>query len=196
MKTKILIASKNKGKIKEIKSKLNALNKGFISLDDINKNIETPVEDGDTFYENALIKAQYYFNNTGYTCLADDSGLVVNCLKGKPGVHSARYAGENATDKENNTKLISMLDNAIDRSARFVCSMVLYFSEQKIITGYGEVHGEIVLVPRGNKGFGYDPLFYLPKLGKTMAELEILKKNRISHRAKALDDLFNKLKAL
>ena len=150
-------------------------------------------EDGETFEENARKKAETIFRRTGKPCLADDSGLQVDALGGAPGVYSARYAGTNK-DKDNNQKLLSEMEGKINRTARFVCVMVLLYGEGKEIVAQGRCEGEIAVAPRGGNGFGYDPLFYLPQFGKTMAELTDDEKNAISHRGNALRSLREHIK--
>jgi len=153
-----------------------------------------PAETGGEFRENARIKAQYGFELTGLPTLADDSGLEVDALKGAPGVHSARYAGEGAGDAANNQKLLLALEGVQNRRARFRCSMVLVM-EDMTIEADGTCEGIILDGPRGRGGFGYDPLFWLPDLGKTMAEISPREKNKISHRGRALVNLVLALKA-
>mgnify|MGYP001557672069 CR=1 FL=1 len=193
MQNKILIATQNNGKIKEIKNKLSSFGIEFVSLLDLEEKFPEPVEDGNTFFDNALIKAKYYNGKTGYTCLADDSGLSVDCLDGEPGIKSSRFAGENASDEDNIDKLIELLKGKDNKSAKFVCCMVLFVDSNRIISASGEVRGEIINIRRGGNGFGYDPVFYIPELGKTMAEISLEQKNGLSHRAKALTDLKSKL---
>ena len=146
---------------------------------------EAPEETSLTFAGNALLKAQAGYKKTGLISIADDSGLEVVSLGGKPGVFSARYAGETATDSDNNEKLLQELKGISNRQARFVSALALVGS-QKIIVVMGTVNGAILEEPRGDHGFGYDPLFFLPEKGKTMAELSLEEKNQISHRGRAL----------
>lgn len=168
-----------------------------IELKSLNDYSEYPevIEDGDTFEQNAQKKAHTYFESTGIPVFADDSGLVVPALNNEPGVRSARYAGEKANYVNNNELLISKIMNipADQRTGRFICTICYIDSNQeKIITGTSE--GLILDELRGDKGFGYDPLFYVPSLGKTFAELTMLEKNKISHRGRALELLKNFLK--
>ncbi len=132
---------------------------------------------------------------TGLPALADDSGLEVMALGGAPGVRSARFAGEDADDAANNTKLLAMMQGIQDRRARFVCVVCLAFPDGTLLWGEGTVEGEITLAPRGAHGFGYDPLFFSPELGKTFAEATPEEKARVSHRARALHTLAQRLRA-
>jgi XTP/dITP diphosphohydrolase len=183
----IVVATKNTGKVKEIAGELASLG---IEVLDLNAFGEVPeaVEDGDTFAANAIIKAKYYSRLTGKPCLADDSGLEVDALAGEPGVYSARYAGEDATDAANNEKLLANLATVAvqDRTARFRCVLAFVDPKGTIITAEGKCEGVILRQYRGRGGFGYDPLFDVPALGKTFAELTVAEKNAISHRGQAL----------
>ncbi len=182
---KILFATGNKHKVDEIKNKIEPLGFSIITPHDLG--IETDVEEtGTTFQENAQIKADYYHNLTGLNTLADDSGLSVNQLKGAPGVYSSRYAGENASDENNMEKLLSDLEGIQDRAAKFT-SLIAYRTKQGIYFFQGDCPGEILTHKQGEQGFGYDPIFYLPQLKKSMAEINMEKKNSISHRAIALE---------
>lgn len=188
MERKLLIASSNRGKIREIKEYLTDLDLELIGLPELAPLPEV-IEDGISFRENALKKARSRAAETGITTLADDSGLEVDYLKGRPGVYSARYAGLLANDQANNDKLLSELAGVplLKRQARFKSVLVLVEpggGAELIAEGCCE--GIIIDSPRGNNGFGYDPLFYLPEYKKTMAELPLQLKNKISHRAKAL----------
>lgn len=147
------------------------------------------VEDGETFVENALKKARTIAKYSGKPALADDSGLAVDALGGRPGVYSARYAGEKATDDENIARLLVELGDDADRRARFVCFLALVTPGGKETVAGGECEGLILSERRGSGGFGYDPVFYLPEYGKTMAEIPPDLKNKISHRARAADKL-------
>ncbi len=199
MKRKLLVASGNKGKIKEIESYLENLDENtrfeIIGLSQY-PNLPEVEEDGDTFTANALKKARERAKETGLLTLADDSGLVVDYLKGAPGVYSARYAGEKATDKDNNKKLLDELKGIpVDRrSAHFKCVLALVDPDtEKEIIVEGKCEGIIGIEPQGDKGFGYDPLFFIPKFNKTMAELPLKLKNKISHRANALKKMKEEL---
>ena len=191
MKT-IVLASNNKHKLKEIKDMLNPLGYDVLSLSDINF-FDDIIEDGETFIDNALIKAKEVRKYTKYPVIADDSGLSVDILNGAPGVHSHRFA-ESASDKDNRDKLISILKNRNEKpfNAHFTTAMV-YIDDTRTIIKEGYVYGEIILEERGDNGFGYDPIFYLKEYDKTMAELSIDEKNKISHRHNALVKLLKEL---
>lgn len=186
----IVIASRNKKKIEELRRILQGLPIEILSVDDF-PHLEEVVEDGNSFEENALKKARYVYQTTGLPALADDSGLEVEALGGKPGVFSARYAGENATDEENvNKLLIEMKEIPEDkRKARFVCCIAFVSSkgEEQVFWGYAK--GKITKEPRGKLGFGYDPVFIPEGYKLTFAELPPEEKDRLSHRRKALDKL-------
>lgn len=184
---KIVIATQNQGKVKEIAAAFADLPIEVVSLEKWN-GLPAAVEDGATFTENALIKARHYATWTKMACLADDSGLEVDALGGAPGVYSARFAGEQATDEDNNLKLLGAMDGVVKlrRTARFRCVIAYVDPDGVELLADGVSEGEILTEPAGNGGFGYDPLFFLPKLGKSMAELTLNEKNSISHRGKAL----------
>jgi XTP/dITP diphosphohydrolase len=190
----ILIASSNKGKIKEIKQILG--DRKIITLEDINERSFDVEENGLTFRENALIKAKAYAEKFGYVCLADDSGLEVDALDGAPGINSARYAGDNATDHDRVKKLLHELSGlaATKRRARFKCAVCLYdpASGDKIFSE-GICKGLICITPSGTNGFGYDPVFIPEGFRYTMAELLPEQKNSISHRGRALQELKERL---
>lgn len=194
MKKQIVIATKNKGKVIEIRSLLSGLDIEALSLDDF-KDIPDVIEDGTTFTENALKKASQIAQATGLMALADDSGLEVDALGGAPGIHSARFTGEGASDDANNKKLLDELKDIDDgrRTARFKCVMVLYDPSGRWIKGEGVCEGLIAKAPKGKGGFGYDPVFFLPDLGRTMAELTKEEKGAISHRAMALREIIKRL---
>jgi len=183
---KIVLATTNRGKLKEIKSILSLPEVEILSLKDLSFNDEIE-ENGSTFLENALLKAQTVFNAYGLPVLADDSGICVDFLGGKPGVFSARFAGSGATDEKNNELLLKKLSGVTweKRTARFVCYAVLYVEKDKYYSAQGTVEGVVAQKPAGENGFGYDPLFFIPHLNKTMAQLPSEIKNSISHRAKA-----------
>jgi XTP/dITP diphosphohydrolase len=183
----LLVASGNLGKVAEIARALEGCPFRLLSLADF-PSLPAVVEDGDTFEANARKKAMSAALATGIPALADDSGLVVDALGGLPGVYSARFAGECAGDRQNNDKLLFALNNTpgADRTASFVCVMVLCFPDGKCAVFEGELKGKLLDEPRGSGGFGYDPLFLVPEYGKTLAELDIDVKNSISHRGKAL----------
>lgn len=191
----IVVATHNAGKVHEIVRALQHLAIRVIPLSSCGKFPE-PVEDGRTFEENALLKAQYYAKATGKICLADDSGLAVDALDQAPGVYSARYAGENATDEDNNRKLLQALKDvpAEQRTGRFCCVLVLADATGALLTAQGVCEGQILFEAQGEGGFGYDPLFLVPHLNKTLAQITVDEKNRISHRGQALKKLAEKIR--
>jgi XTP/dITP diphosphohydrolase len=182
----ILIATKNVGKINEFKQLMARYGIEVLSLRDINDAIEIE-EIGSTFEENALIKAREIATQYQTMTLADDSGLEIDALEGRPGVFSARYAGDVRCDDANMDKVLCQMKDVSDdqRQARFVCVLAMVNPKGKEIVVRGECEGLILNQQRGTDGFGYDPIFYLPKLGKTMAQLSKDEKNAISHRGKA-----------
>jgi len=185
----IVIATKNHGKYLEFKKMLGSATFNIISLIDF-PHIEIK-ETGSTFDENALIKASTVCQKIGLPTLADDSGLQVRILNGEPGVFTARYAGEHATDEDNINKLLKKLRGVpLDkRQAQFVCSLALVFPNGQTFLEQGILEGLIAISPRGTEGFGYDPIFFIPELNKTLSEIPIGEKNRISHRAKAMQKI-------
>jgi XTP/dITP diphosphohydrolase len=189
----VVIATRNPGKFREIKAILSSLPLKFLSLEDF-PDIPDVVEDGATFAENAGKKARTIADFTDRPAIADDSGLAVDALQGRPGVFSSRYAGENATDRERYQKLLEEMASIPEgqRQARFVCTVAVALPRGRMEVVEGECRGRITFAPRGKGGFGYDPIFFVPEFDKTMAELDPEEKNRISHRARALE----KLKAL
>ncbi len=188
---RLLIATNNAGKVLELKAIMGGFYDELVSLKDIGLDLHT-VEDGDTFEANAVKKAREAAEAAGCDALADDSGLCVEALGGAPGVYSARYAGEDATDEANNVKLLTAMEGITDRRAKFV-SVVALVSGDTVTTAYGEVNGVITLAPAGGGGFGYDPLFYVPELGQTFAEIPAELKYSLSHRARAFEALRDKL---
>ncbi len=193
-----VLATKNKGKIKELKDLLKDFNLEIISLDKFSDKIGKIIEDGQSFFENAMKKAKTVAEKTGLLAIADDSGLEVDALKGRPGIYSARFAGENASDEENNQKLLEELKNIPEekRTARFKCVIVAYKPDGTWISVEGTCEGKITFAPRGNYGFGYDPIFQPKGYDKTMAELTSEEKNKISHRGNALRKLKEKISEL
>lgn len=191
---RIVIASNNSGKLQEFRYLLEPL--GIQVLPQSVFNVTEAEEPYYTFVENALAKARHTSKYTGLPALADDSGICVDALSGGPGVYSARYAGEPKSDKRNNQKLIEALRILPDRNAHYYCIIVLvrYADDPQPIITDGTWHGRIVLEPHGEGGFGYDPYFSLPDLGKTAAELSIEQKNLISHRGKALARLIERIR--
>lgn len=191
----LVLASGNKGKLKELKHLLKPLHTEVKSQKDFG--LASADETGLTFVENALIKARAVSRATKLPALGDDSGLVVDALKGQPGIYSARFAGEDATDQDNNDLLLEKLSDvpAERRGAMFYCCLVLvrHHRDPAPIVVSGQWYGEILTAPRGNHGFGYDPLFFDPKLQKTAAELTLDEKSEVSHRGKALRCLIEQL---
>ena len=185
-KNTLLIGTKNKGKIKELKNFLADLPFEVKSLDSFENMIE-PEETGATFAENAALKARYYALKTGLLTLADDSGLAVKTLDGAPGIFSARYAGENSTDADKVVKLLNELKKKVDRRAKFVCSMAISDKNGGIIfASDGICEGKIALNVSGTNGFGYDPVFIPEGFEKTFGELSDEIKREISHRKRAI----------
>lgn len=192
----LVIATRNKGKILEIKALLGGLVERISSAADFAGFPET-IEDGATFEENALKKAREAARFTGLPALADDSGLAVEALDGRPGVYSARFAGEGADDAANNSRLLEECQNipAHHRQAAFVCVLAFVTPEGVEELFRGRVSGQILAAPRGEGGFGYDPLFQVDGFGLSMAELELADKNVISHRARAFMEFRQYLEA-
>lgn len=186
----IIIATKNEGKAKEFVSMFKTYGYDVKTLLDFPDIPDIP-ETGSTFKENAFQKAAAISERLNTIVLADDSGLEVDALNGQPGIYSARFAGEHGNDKKNNEKLINELkDTPKDkRNANFHCSLVIVGPNKEPLHVAGGVEGYILSEPRGGHGFGYDPIFYLPEKDKTMAELDNQEKNRISHRANAIEKL-------
>ena len=182
----LILATRNQGKRREIQDMLSS-DIQVLSLDAF-PNAPEVIEDGDTFEANAIKKAREIAKYTGLPALADDSGLVVDALNGAPGIYSARYAGENATDEANNDKLIKNLRDIPEsqRTAHFCCAMALATTDGRVQTAEAIWEGRILTTPRGANGFGYDPLFYVPSQNATSAELSSDEKNRLSHRGQAL----------
>ena len=187
--TKILIATKNDGKAREYCKLFEPKGIEVITLKDLNEQVEI-IENGKTFSENALIKAQTLTDKLNIPVLADDSGLVVDALNGAPGIYSARYAGDH-DDEANNKKLLEALKKVPDekRTAPFHCSIVATAPDKTPLEANGDVYGLIAHEKHGEDGFGYDPLFYYPEFGKTFGEIGMEEKNKVSHRAKATENL-------
>jgi len=184
----LVIATRNKGKTKEIKDLLRDFPVDIKNIDDFGP-IPHLEEDGATFDENAYKKASFAARILGLPALADDSGLTVEALNGAPGVHSARYAGENATDEQRYLKLLSEMEGMSNRKAAFECVISIAVPTGPALTYEARCEGLITQVPAGSNGFGYDPVFYYPPYKKTFAELTRQEKNRVSHRGKALSEL-------
>ena len=184
----LVIATRNKGKTKEIRDLLNGFQVDIKNLDDFGP-IPHIEEDGDTFDENAYKKASFAARVLGLPALADDSGLIVEALGNAPGIHSARYAGENATDQERWLKLLDEMKGKTNRKAVFECVISVAVPTGAALTYEARCEGTIAEEPAGSNGFGYDPVFYYPPLQKTFAQITRNEKNRISHRGKALAEL-------
>jgi XTP/dITP diphosphohydrolase len=195
---KIVVASGNKGKLAEIRDILKDLPVELIAMSDLWNPVPEIEENGETFFDNALIKAEYVFKRSGLWALADDSGLEVDCINGEPGVLSARYAGVQGDNDANNALLLTKLNGIPQhsRTARFRCVVVLKTGVSSYITSDGACEGTIGLGLKGKMGFGYDPLFIPENETLTFAELSSEKKNQISHRGRALEHLCRKLHEL
>jgi XTP/dITP diphosphohydrolase len=186
----LVVATTNPGKLREIAHCLDGLVEQLISLADL-PDVGPIIEDGATFKANALIKASTVGRFTGLPTLADDSGLEVCCLGNRPGVHSARFAGEQATDAENNEKLLQEMAGVpnAERDAAFHCAMVLWLPGEESVAFDGYLEGSILTTFQGDGGFGYDPLFLVAGCDKTLADLTIEEKNGLSHRGRALEQV-------
>jgi XTP/dITP diphosphohydrolase len=187
---KILCATGNPGKLREFRLAGELLGVDVEALPELKK-ITAPEETGATFEENARLKAAYYSQFAPGLLFADDSGLVVDALGGEPGVYSARYAGEHATDEENNRLVLQRLGDNRDRTARFVCVIALAQGGEVVETFRGEAEGELLREARGPAGFGYDPLFYYPPFGCSFGEVDGEKKFGVSHRGNAVRAMFD-----
>ncbi len=188
----LVIATTNKNKLREFKEIFKDLDIEIKSLSDFGP-LPPAIEDGVTFDENAYKKAIHTAKVLGLPAIADDSGLVVDALDGAPGVYSARYSGENATDDDNCTKLLEELKNVDNRSAHFECVLSIAVPSGPALTYEGRCNGIIIDERKGDNGFGYDPIFFFEELGKTFAQLSMEEKNKISHRGKALNEVKNEL---
>ena len=193
--TMLVIATRNRNKLREFLEILKGLDIEIVSLDQFGP-IPTVIEDGNTFEENAYKKALHTAKILGIPALADDSGLVVAALSGQPGVYSARYAGENASDDENCLKLLADLVDVKDRSAYFQCVLSLAVPSGPALTYAGRCDGTIINEKRGENGFGYDPIFLFNELQKTFAELSMDEKSKVSHRGKALSEMKSELTSI
>jgi XTP/dITP diphosphohydrolase len=180
-----LIGSTNPGKLREYREILAGLDLELVAPSDLDPMPPEPDENALTFAENASAKARAYLAASGLQTIADDSGLEVYALRGAPGVRSRRYFGDDASPAERNAKLLALLEGVQDRSARFVCVTALASPDGHVELFEGEVHGEIAESPRGEAGFGYDPVFVIAGDGRTMAELSSEEKHRVSHRGLA-----------
>lgn len=192
----IIVATGNMNKAREIKDILNMPNLTVQTMKEANIDVEI-IEDGKTFLENAMKKATAVYNasDKNSIVIADDSGICVDYLDGAPGIYSARFSGENATDEENNNKLLDLLKDVKpeDKTAKYVCSFAVIMPNGDTFDTLGEFYGILIDSPRGTNGFGYDPLFYLPEYQQTVAEISSELKNKISHRAIALEKLKEEL---
>jgi len=188
----IVVATHNEHKVKELQSIFEKIE--LVSLKTLGYNKEI-VEDGSSFFENALIKAKTIYNEYKMAVLSDDSGLCIEALNGEPGIHSARFGGDIPQSKKNEL-ILKMVKDKKNRDASFVCSLVLYINERRFYIVQEELKGEITKEARGSNGFGYDPIFFLPDYNKTLAELDENEKNLISHRRKASNAIFAILKLL
>lgn len=183
---KFVLASKNAHKLIEMQRILGELGVEVVLESDVGVDIDVE-ETGETFEENSLLKAKAVMEATGLPAIADDSGLCVTALAGGPGVYSARYGGEGLTDQERYQLVLQGLSGQIDRSAKFVSVVTACFPGGDVLTARGECPGTIAYAPQGENGFGYDPVFFVPTLRKTFAQMSPEEKNAISHRGKALE---------
>ena len=192
---KVVLATRNQGKIREFQKRFSEIGWEVIPIADI-ADIPEPEETGTTFRENALQKARYYAEAVNLPVLSDDSGIIADVLGNEPGVYSARYAGVHGNDEANNQKLVEVLRPYRGEARRgpYMCVIAVVWPDGREITAEGRCNGIIRDFYKGTGGFGYDPLFYLPEFGKTMAELSMEEKNKISHRGKAVDAMLKKLK--
>lgn len=192
----IVLATRNEGKVREFLNLLAGLDLNILSMKNF-PDIGDIEESGTTFEENALLKAKTVSSKTGLIAIADDSGLEVDALDGRPGIYSARYAGEAASDRENYLKLLEEIKHLpeADRGAAFVCTIAVSTPSGESITAVGRCKGIIASGPEGEGGFGYDPVFYLPDSGCSMASISKEAKNNISHRGKAVKELIKILPA-
>ncbi len=188
----LVLATKNRGKISEFRALFEDSDMDIKTLNDFGP-IPSVMEDGETFEENAVKKARFTARVLGIPALADDSGLTVKALGGAPGVYSARYAGLNADDEANNRKLLSEMKDVKDRTASFVCVLALAVPRGPALIYEGACEGTIGPAPMGDKGFGYDPLFYYPPLKKTFAQMSRSEKNSVSHQGRAIDEMRKEL---
>lgn len=197
MKHRIIFATGNAGKMREIRLILGDLGCQVISMKEAGADPKI-VEDGKSFAENAEIKARAVWNCTGDIVLADDSGLVVDYIGGEPGIYSARYMGEDTSYEIKNRNIIERLEGASkdERAARFVCNIAAVLPDGSVVHTEAAMEGLIAKEPAGSEGFGYDPILYIPEFEKTSAELTIDEKNRISHRGKALEAMKSELKKI
>ena len=192
---RFVLASNNARKLEELRQILSQMGHEVLSQREAGLNL-TVEETGTTFEENARLKARGASDALGLPVIADDSGLMVDALDGAPGVYSARYGGEGLDDRGRNALLLKNMEGKENRSARFVCCICCRFPDGREITARGECPGQILEGPRGKDGFGYDPVFYMPEYGKTMAEMTPEEKNAVSHRGRALEHLAAELRKI
>lgn len=193
---KVVLASKNKHKLEEIRKITEQFDMELVLESELGMDIDVE-ETGTTFEENSFLKAQTVMKATGLPALADDSGIAVDALNGEPGIYSARYGFDDTLDDWGRLQLLLKNTEQVpdgERQAKFVCVITLVTPEGKVIQARGEVHGELLRAPAGEGGFGYDPIFYYPPYGKSLAEVSAEEKNRVSHRANALRVFYEKLK--
>ena len=188
----LVLATKNRGKVSEFQDLFKGFDFEIKSLNDFGP-IPPVIEDGDTFEDNAVKKAQFTAKVLGLPAIADDSGLTVKALGGKPGVLSARYAGEGATDEANNIKLLKAMKGIEQREAAFICVLAIAVPQGPALIYEGTCEGLITQEVRGTQGFGYDPIFYYPPLNKTFAQMSGAEKNGVSHRGRAMAELKGEL---
>ena len=193
---KVIIATNNKGKVKDFQSLFTPMGVEVTSLHDF-PGIEEIEETGTTFEENAILKAEHLAKELKIPVIADDSGLMVDALEGRPGVYSARYAGLHKNDEDNLQKVLKELEgiSTEKRTARFYCALALAIPGKETITVHGTVEGLIATDKQGTNGFGYDPIFFLPELNRTMAQLTAEEKGSLSHRGNAIKELMKVIKA-
>ena len=193
---RVVLASKNKHKLEEISKITEKFGMELVLQSELGVDLDVE-ENGTTFEENSFIKAEAVMKATGLPALADDSGIAVDALNGEPGIYSARYGFDDSLDDWGRLQLLlKNTENVPDgkRQAQFVCVITMVTPDGKTIQARGEIHGELTRAPRGENGFGYDPIFYYPPLGMTTAELSPEQKNQVSHRANALKEFYAKLK--
>lgn len=193
---KVVLASKNKHKLEEISQITEKFGMELVLESDLGVDIDVE-ETGSTFEENSFLKAEAVMKATGLPALADDSGIAVDALNGEPGIYSARYGFDESLDDWGRLQLLLKNTEQVPderRQAKFVCVITLVTPQQEILQARGEVHGMLLRTPAGQGGFGYDPIFYYPPLGKSLAELTPEEKNQVSHRANALQVFYQKLK--
>ncbi|MCD8146887.1 MAG: RdgB/HAM1 family non-canonical purine NTP pyrophosphatase [Clostridiales bacterium] len=191
---KFVLASHNESKLKELREILDALGVEIVLQSDLGLGLE-PEEIGETFEENSLIKAKAVMEASGLPAIADDSGLCVDKLGGGPGVYSARYGGPGLTDPQKCQLILQAMQGQFPRTCRFVCVVTCCFPDGKVLMARGECPGTVAFTPMGTDGFGYDPIFFVPKLKKTFAQLSAEEKNAISHRGNALRAFAGELEA-